>query len=898
MATGNEKTYTSQERLAQLRLTESLYDAGLYKSAQLITGIHLCTVRKDEKWFQANAMYQYARSLTKLKEHRRATEYYMWASHIEDIAVPQDLPKARPSASESGTAPVIDITTGSDAATTTAVAATAASRPMTRGMELFNALHAGKEDMKKDRENRGLLMDTLIATARSSIAKPNLRESAKSTKTTLPSIPPVKLLSATMSKQQQQPSQQSSDDEHVRKKQHLSVDQPSTTAPLRASGKASSAGSVAPLTGLSHEPLMQDLNDLKMDFALSCYESGDYIRAKDLLLQIPEDKRTVRTYLLLIQLLHKKTSLQIREDSYWSEIAKLQPLALEAYVHMLRAGTPLFFVSNMIPKDSPEYEWMKLYLQGLDSFFHMRYEAAHQTFTTLDGMFPHNTDIRIRLALCLRWMGKPVRACLIFSQVRKEDLYVIDDLYHYADCLKELYNAKLINKLAGDLLNISDKHPDTWCVQAMYWNMKGERDRALQMVSRALQLRPDHCGALQLRGLIYLESSPVRALGSFREASKTEKDLVTYEGMVKAYILLERHLEACKEAEEAKVRMPGNAQALALYGTALYHAANDEVAQDAQDQVNEALRIDPSCKLAAHTLLLIYENQRRFEEAIELLDQQLDHQPPDEIHIKKAEIYSSMERWEEALSSYERARSFNPLNAVAREGIANVEKILSGGDDELDDEQDLDDDLEIDEMDVHQDESPRLREQQLDEDDILTVEEDHGEEYDDDHRGHRMQSPQFTPHQPQRNGSLFAARARALAQQPQEERFHNRQQPMPAQTPNVNNRVLDASLFTPRQSQQQYVSPPQQQQQLQHQLRRLQQEQHRQRHQQHQEQQQHRYGTHRQQQDNMPSSSGYPQTPSRSMVSQTSYAAHHRRLNSQREREYDEHEDRDDDMVE
>lgn len=36
MATGNEKTYTSQERLAQLRLTESLYDAGLYKSAQLI----------------------------------------------------------------------------------------------------------------------------------------------------------------------------------------------------------------------------------------------------------------------------------------------------------------------------------------------------------------------------------------------------------------------------------------------------------------------------------------------------------------------------------------------------------------------------------------------------------------------------------------------------------------------------------------------------------------------------------------------------------------------------------------------------------------------------------------------------------------------------------------------
>lgn len=207
----------------------------------------------------------------------------MWASHIDDIAVPLDLLKTRPSTSESGTAPVTDITTGSDAATT-AAAATATSRPMTRGMELFNALHAGKEEMKKGRENRGQLMDTLIATARSSIAKPKHRKSAKSTNTTLPTIPPVKLLSTTMSKQQQkqQPSQHSSDDDHVRKKQHLSVDQPSTTTPLRASGKASSAGSVAPIAGLSRGFLIQDLNDLKMDFALSCYESGDYIRAKEL----------------------------------------------------------------------------------------------------------------------------------------------------------------------------------------------------------------------------------------------------------------------------------------------------------------------------------------------------------------------------------------------------------------------------------------------------------------------------------------------------------------------------------------------------------------------------------------------------------------------------------------
>jgi cytochrome c-type biogenesis protein CcmH/NrfG len=88
--------------------------------------------------------------------------------------------------------------------------------------------------------------------------------------------------------------------------------------------------------------------------------------------------------------------------------------------------------------------------------------------------------------------------------------------------------------------------------------------------------------------------------------------------LVNTHILLERQLEACKEAEEVKSRMPRNAQAIALYGMALYHAANDEVAQDAQDQLKEALRIDSSCKLAAQSLLLIYDHQRRYEEAIEL----------------------------------------------------------------------------------------------------------------------------------------------------------------------------------------------------------------------------------------------------------------------------------------
>ena len=41
-----------------------------------------------------------------------------------------------------------------------------------------------------------------------------------------------------------------------------------------------------------------------------------------------------------------------------------------------------------------------------------------------------------------------------------------------------------LGRLASDLLSFNDRHPDTWCVQAMYWDMKGDRDKALQLVSR------------------------------------------------------------------------------------------------------------------------------------------------------------------------------------------------------------------------------------------------------------------------------------------------------------------------------------------------------------------------------------------------------------------------------
>lgn len=52
-----------------------------------------------------------------------------------------------------------------------------------------------------------------------------------------------------------------------------------------------------------------------------------------------------------------------------------QPLAVEAYVQLLRLQVPLAIVLNMIPSDSPEKPWMKTYLQGMDNMYRMKYQG-------------------------------------------------------------------------------------------------------------------------------------------------------------------------------------------------------------------------------------------------------------------------------------------------------------------------------------------------------------------------------------------------------------------------------------------------------------------------------------------------------------------------------------------
>ena len=80
---------------------------------------------------------------------------------------------------------------------------------------------------------------------------------------------------------------------------------------------------------------------------------------------------------------------------------------------------------------------------------------------------------------------------------------------------------------------------------------------------------------------------------------------------------MDRQLEAMEMASEVKRLMPDNARAIAIYALAMYHES-DSSAKVAQELLQEALRIEPGCVDAAACLVMIYERQGEYDDAIQV----------------------------------------------------------------------------------------------------------------------------------------------------------------------------------------------------------------------------------------------------------------------------------------
>ena len=210
-----------------------------------------------------------------------------------------------------------------------------------------------------------------------------------------------------------------------------------------------------------------------------------------------------------------------------------------------------------------------------------------------------------------------------------------------------------------------------------YCEMKGEQDKALTLVEKAIKLRPTYQNAYLLKGALLLSNRPTEALQTFYLAYEISADLDAVRGLVEAYTGCSRFADALLLSKETLQKYPRNARALTLIGTLLSH--KQESREKAKKALQSSLSIDPNSLETVVTLVAVYVAENNTVEAIRLLEESLEKHNSDFLHTRIADVFTLTSDYKQALDHYNVSLSFNPSNQRALEGIKRVERLMAQG---------------------------------------------------------------------------------------------------------------------------------------------------------------------------------------------------------------------------
>ena len=105
------------------------------------------------------------------------------------------------------------------------------------------------------------------------------------------------------------------------------------------------------------------------------------------------------------------------------------------------------------------------------------------------GKFPGNSHGLLRLAKAQMELEDLVDAHYSFNKARVNDALNVDYMDHCAVLAKRRGQTSDLNRLAHDLVSTNRKRPEAWIAVALYAEHRGEKEKALAFVEKAIALR-------------------------------------------------------------------------------------------------------------------------------------------------------------------------------------------------------------------------------------------------------------------------------------------------------------------------------------------------------------------------------------------------------------------------
>ncbi|ORX55962.1 TPR-like protein [Piromyces finnis] len=434
-----------------------------------------------------------------------------------------------------------------------------------------------------------------------------------------------------------------------------------------------------PKTGYDHK-----INLLKEKIG-NCYlKIKDYTQAKRIFESINYLNRPLAVNISL-----GKISIQIGDLRnailYYKMAIKQQPLAIEIWTEYIKYGGKIDdSLRILFSKDTENIKFVKDYIEAKYKIYNGQLNEAINSFQIINSKFYQNIYILQAIADCYYRLGKIDSAYFSYTQLHNADPLLMDQMDIYSSVLKEYSNKSiLINRLADELIRISEERPESWIAMTHYSIMKNDLESAMAFIDRALALDNYNYEALIQKGNIYLsQSKPTNAIKCFRTALIHDPvNYAAYEGLIDSYSFMNKPAEAYIIAKKASEMMPKSARLLTLLGKTF--TIDIELKDKVPLIFKKIMEIDPQYEPAILFYADFLMNEMKKDEAIEFLEKYLmnNNNNTEKINIKLGNIYLQAEEYMKALNHFQKALQLNSDSEEAKEGIENTEKKISGSDD-------------------------------------------------------------------------------------------------------------------------------------------------------------------------------------------------------------------------
>jgi len=371
-------------------------------------------------------------------------------------------------------------------------------------------------------------------------------------------------------------------------------------------------------------------------------------------------------------------SLPVSQDAFQQRRQRLPISAFESYIRGLLAFDRdqqlryLVQATRLEPRyASPVFRLGQLYLEDMD------YVQAARWFSRIEPESALATDARFFLSLCLFHQGEVARAreTLLPLAQRAPSRAVWNNLGVFSSRLGEGDAAAyLIRALEEDPAD-----PDARFNLALHYLRLQHWDDALRALDESLQLNPTDTDAL------YLRAFALEKLGRAEEAARARQQALG-DNPALGLTLERRQLDFDRLVQNFAARRPlapgkegsigrPRAQAGTDSGRERHVATHIERGEDllsrgelqaAQEELTEAILLDPASARAHFLLAEVYRRQSRISDAIAELRASVWSRDSVAARLRLAELLLAAGRAADAAEELRAVLALDPTNAAAR----------------------------------------------------------------------------------------------------------------------------------------------------------------------------------------------------------------------------------------